>query len=550
MCGHSQIQMTLADMNGLFVEPERAELSTETAIVSAAVSLGADTVAGWSRAESKLAKAASPVPKRLLEDLRQHIHAGEDPLGEAFCRIRRPSQRRQQGATFTPQKIVDAMVNWSAEFDHASRVVDPGVGSGRYLVSAGRRFPRAELIGVEIDPLPAILARANLAVAGLARRSQIILNDYRSVVLQNSKKTLFLGNPPYVRHHLLDTGWKKWLIDEAAKLGHSASQLAGLHVHFFLATVARAQKGDFGAFITAAEWLDVNYGSLVRDLFLAELGGRRIVVIEPSAMPFPDAATTAAITFFQIGAQPKSIKLKRVESLDELEKSNGNRTVRRERLAAERRWSHLTRIGRKGPEGFVELGELCRVHRGQVTGFNKVWIAGPHSAALPENVLFPSVTKARELIRAGPILSDASVLRRVIDLPLDLDEFDARERNAVDRFLAEAKSLGAHLGYVATNRKAWWSVGLRDPAPILATYMARRPPAFVRNKAQARHINIAHGIYPREPLSAITLTSLVEFLSRSVCVTEGRTYAGGLTKFEPREMERLLVPSLELLTKA
>jgi adenine-specific DNA-methyltransferase len=28
---------------------------------------------------------------------------------------------------------------------------------------------------------------------------------------------------------------------------------------------------------------------------------------------------------------------------------------------------------------------------------------------------------------------------------------------------------------------------------------------------------------------------------------EGRTYAGGLTKFEPREMERLLVPSPELL---
>jgi hypothetical protein len=28
---------------------------------------------------------------------------------------------------------------------------------------------------------------------------------------------------------------------------------------------------------------------------------------------------------------------------------------------------------------------------------------------------------------------------------------------------------------------------------------------------------------------------------------EGRTYAGGLTKFEPREMERLLVPHPELL---
>ena len=34
------------------------------------------------------------------------------------------------------------------------------------------------------------------------------------------------------------------------------------------------------------------------------------------------------------------------------------------------------------------------------------------------------------------------------------------------------------------------------PPPIMATYMARRPPAFVRNLADARYINIAHGIYP------------------------------------------------------
>jgi adenine-specific DNA-methyltransferase len=32
-----------------------------------------------------------------------------------------------------------------------------------------------------------------------------------------------------------------------------------------------------------------------------------------------------------------------------------------------------------------------------------------------------------------------------------------------------------------------------------------------------------------------------------VTVDGGRTYAGGLTKFEPREMERVLVPGPELL---
>ncbi len=293
----------------------------------------------------------------------------------------------------------------------------------------------------------------------------------------------------------------------------------------------------------------MNYGSLVRELFMGELGGKRIVVIEPTAVPFPDAASTAAITYFQIGARPKKIKLKRVEKLDELKEPNGNREVRRERLEAEKRWSHLTRAGKDAPAGYIELGELCRVHRGQVTGLNKVWIAGSHSQGLPESVLFPTVTKARELFRAGNALDDASILRRVIDIPVELDLLDSSDRKAIDRFLTKARSLGADNGYVATNRRAWWSVGLRAAAPILTTYMARRPPAFVHNRAQARHLNIAHGIYPRESFGQTILDNLVAYLRKSVKVTQGRTYAGGLTKFEPREVERLLVPGPELLAE-
>jgi hypothetical protein len=163
-------------------------------------------------------------------------------------------------------------------------------------------------------------------------------------------------------------------------------------------------------------------------------------------------------------------------------------------------------------------------------------------------VLFASVTKARELFNAERrVLADAGPLRRVIDLPADLDTLGREERRSVDRFLRIAKTMGADSGYVARNRKAWWAVGLREPAPILATYMARRAPAFVRNLADARHINVAHGIYPRETLSCIALDTLAAFLNRNVGTAAGRTYSGGLTKFEPKEMERLLVPGPSLL---
>jgi hypothetical protein len=79
--------------------------------------------------------------------------------------------------------------------------------------------------------------------------------------------------------------------------------------------------------------------------------------------------------------------------------------------------------------------------------------------------------------------------------------------------------------------------------------MARRPPAFVLNQVEARHLNIAHGLYPREDMEAALLKKLVRFLRQSATTAGGREYAGGLTKFEPREMERIPVPEPSLLSE-
>ena len=346
---------------------------TESRLFAAAVELGARDVLGWSVAEENLALVAEPVPSSLIDRLRAQIRAGEDPLGEIFCGLRRSETRRELGATYTPLTIVDAMMAWAAEQQPPYRVVDPGAGSGRFLLRAARHFKNAELVGVELDPLAAAIARGNLSAAGLEGRSRIVLGDYRAenTFVKTGGRSLFIGNPPYVRHHLIEPRWKKWLVARARELSLSASQLAGLHVYFFLATAIRAKSGDFGALITAAEWLDVNYGALVRDLFLGKLGGEGIIVIEPTATPFPGAATTAAITTFHVSNRPQLARLRRVKRLKDLNNLNGGRLVRRERLENERRWSRLTYNARECPDGYVEHGELCRVHRGQVTGANK-----------------------------------------------------------------------------------------------------------------------------------------------------------------------------------
>lgn len=524
-----------------------ASRSEESELAGLALALGARDVGELSAAEVQLAARATRPSRAELAAARDAIARGGDPLGDAFCALRAPAERRPLGATYTPHVIVRAMTEWAASSEPA-RVVDPGAGSGRFIVAAGRRFPRAALLAAEIEPLAALLLRAHLAQANLAERASVVVGDYRELALPAvAGSTLFLGNPPYVRHHGVAREWKAWLVRRAAELGLRASQLAGLHVHFFLATAALARPGDRGSFVTAAEWLDVNYGALVRELFLERLGGKSLHVLEPAVRAFADAQATTVITCFEVGTRAATVRVRRVPSLDALGALDDGRLVRRERLEQAPRWTPLTRRETRAPAGYVELGELCRVHRGQVTGANKVWIASAHGADLPSSVLFPAVTKARELFAAGDTLADASALRRVIDLPADLDALAPAARALVERFLRAARRLGADRGFVARHRRAWWSVGLYEPAPILATYMARRPPAFVRNLARARHINVAHGLYPRIALSDAALDALARHLASATHVAQGRTYAGGLTKFEPREMERLLVPAPERL---
>jgi hypothetical protein len=517
--------------------------ATETALIAACLALiGPAGHSALSPAELAIAAGIAPEPPGArLAALRAAIAAGGDPLGEAFARIRAARQRRALGATYTPQEIVTAILAWSARQDGAApdRIVDPGAGSGRFLLAAAAVFPQATLVGVEIDPVATLLLRANLSLRGLAPRARVVVGDYRAVELPPTEgRSLFIGNPPYLRHHGIAPGWKDWYAATAQRFGVRASRLAGLHLHFFLRTLELARPGDLGCLVTAAEWLDVNYGAPLRQLLASTLGITLLHQLDPKALPFVDAVTTGVITGFEIGARAARVRVQRLSSLAKLGDLGSGEDVPRETLAATPRWSGLSRPARAVPPGWIELGEICRVHRGQVTGGNAVWIAGPHSQDLPPQFLRPAITKAHEL-RTSTVLDDPARLRRVIDLPRDLT---AVECDAIRRFLGWAQARGADRGYIARHRKAWWAVELKAPAPILCTYMARRPPAFVRNLCGARHINIAHGLYPRAPLDESMLDALAAFLRENVAQASGRTYAGGLTKFEPKEMERIAVP--------
>ncbi|HSV92404.1 MAG TPA: methyltransferase [Desulfobacterales bacterium] len=521
---------------------------SELSLARLAVDLGAETTGGpLAGDEIQLIRRARALPASdsdLVRDARARIRVGEDPLGDAFAALRTPVMRRSRGQFWTPPTIVGPMLDWALAAT-PTRFVDPGCGSGRFSASIARRDPAVAIVAVDLDPLATLLTRGALAVLG-AKNAHVICGDYLTArIPEHAGKSAWVGNPPYVRHHDLTPDTKAWAARAAGEIGSKISGLAGLHALFFLATVLHGRRGDVGSFVTSAEWLDVGYGSIIRDLFVNGMGGRALDLVDPLAVPFDDVMTTALITCFELGRVPGDVAIQLVDEPEDLAQLEGGRLMRVAEMAHQRRWSHLFRETRRELHDGLVLGDIARVHRGVVTGANAFFVMTRAQAARRGVAAWvkPAITNAVQILGSDGVVRNTPDLRVVLDLPA---EFDRSAHPDVDAYLRRGEEAGVDERYITTHRKPWWRVGIGRPAPIVASYMARQPPKFALNPDGVALLNVGHGIHPKAPMTHEQLSALAAALNggRASYAGAGRTYHGGLEKFEPREMEALPIPVL------
>jgi adenine-specific DNA-methyltransferase len=461
--------------------------------------------------------------------------------GEAFCQALPMAQRRAQGITFTPQWLVDGMLGRAAVHGGFDTIVDAGAGSGRFTFAALARFPGARVLAIEKNASLAAALRRRVHSAALQARVQVIEDDFRAAALPPRGRTLFIGNPPYVRHHDIDAQWKDWYRAGMAERGVAASQLAGLHAHFMLRTAQLLQPGDAWCFVTAAEWLDNGYGSAVRHLLGTPGGaGLRGVWLASADEPvFPDALVSAVVVEGVCAMPSSSVTLGRIAA----RRFEPTRQLDAPVLAGSARWSPLCQPAPLPSMAGMELGELFRITRGQVTGLNAAWVLPEDAPAQWRALGVPSVTRAREIIDGTAAAPDAEHrLKLVVDLPRDLGTLDDAQRAAAAALIERARAMGAHESYIARQRSPWFAVGMREPPQAFVSYMGRRPPVFVPNPRCVSFLNIAHGLYPRVPVSQTDLAAILDHLNRSTGLYAGRVYGGGLAKFEPSDIARLRLP--------
>ena len=436
--------------------------------------------------------------------------------------------------------------------------MEPSCGSGSFFSALVRGLPDdhklTQSIGVELDPRFAAAAQELWSGTGL----DVVEGDFTTFAQStNERFDLLIANPPYVRHHHLAGDQKKALgVAVGQQLGIKVSGLAGLYVYFVLLSHRLLAPGAVSAWLIPTEFMDVNYGSALRDYLGSQVSLLRIHRFDPADVQFDDALVSSAIVIFENTPPPPNHEA--VFSYGgSLEEPREQRSVPVGSLPPKAKWSSAHRTQSEASSGGPVLGDFFKVRRGIATGANGFFIMPRDEAQAlgfqPSNIrpILPSPRYMDGLVIEAeadgwPVLDKQLAL---IDSALSLPELEAQDP-ALAAYLMTGEERGATGGYLVKKRSPWYRQEQRKPSPFLCTYMGRgieldRPFRFIWNKSDAIATNMFLMMYPigdlAEALSASPelageVHAALLDLAGSDLRDGGRVYGGGLHKIEPKEL--------------
>lgn len=438
------------------------------------------------------------------------------------------------------------------------RFFDPGFGTGSFY-SALRAIAPDERIesatGFEIDRHYGEPARVFWQDSPL----DVHLNDFTKTAPEGQRANLLICNPPYVRHHHLNSDQKAELqrrTEEAC--GVRISALSGLYCYFMgLAHPFMAEDG-IAAWLIPSEFMGVNYGRMLKHYLLEKVTLLQIHRYDPQDAQFQDALVTSAVVWIKNTLPPKDHAV--IFSYGgTLAKPALSRMVAATELSNEAKWTRYPQADNATLKAKVTLGDLFEIKRGLATGDNGFFIMDRtqiEKRGLPMECFTPVLPGSRYLPdneikadRSGLPLIDRQLF--LLNTRLPVDEI-AKRYPALKAYLETGEKGDRPVAdrYLCRSRKPWYAQENRASAPIICTYMGRsreggKPFRFILNHSQATACNVFLMFYPRPFLGRAAentpeiMHAVWEFLNgidETELLEHGRVYGGGLHKLEPKEL--------------
>jgi adenine-specific DNA methylase len=469
--------------------------------------------------------------------------------------------RKARGAFFTPEPITRFIADWAIR-SWDDRVLEPSAGDAAFLVEAVRRLrelgvERPKVEGIEIHDHSARIARRRIREAGGSGR--VSVSDFFEVAPRRHYDAV-IGNPPYLRYQDWSGSMRERSRTAALRAGVRLTGLASSWAAFTVQSAMFLREGGRLGLVLPAELLSVNYAAPVRRFLFEHFRSIDLILFEKQVFEDAEADTLLLLAdgYLQgatdharvrqvfdahhLGVEGEAVAWSPVNSSD---KWVGSLT----KIEATHVLDDLARTG-----DMVGLRTWGKTSLGIVTGNNRYF-------ALTTERINELGLESADLIPLSP--PGSGHLRE-----LDLDRRNltrlAEEGSATWLFrpqgepspaarayIAQGERMGVHRAYKCRVRSTWWRVPYLRPADLLLTYMNADAVRIVTNAARVHHLNSVHGIYLEPELDAmgrdlLPLASLNSVTMLSGELT-GRSYGGGILKMEPREADRWLMPSPDLV---
>lgn len=491
-----------------------------------------------------------------------------------------PVERRERkglGAFYSPTSLVEPMVSWAIPRADQS-VLDPSCGDGVFLEAAARRLrslgaspeQTASLLhAVDLNPDAArftrdrLLSAAGLPFANVRVASFFSLPPPGVLFGPQEGVDLVIGNPPYIRYQDFTGGARGEAVERAADAGVQLNGLASSWAHFVAHAIAFVRPGGRLALILPAELIHTTYAAPLREHLRRSFGEVQVLSFRQAV--FPDVQEEVVL-LLAAGKDhgPGRLGLSEVETGADL--ADLASVLEQAELFAPGeepgKWipghaahpgvavlDHLQDRGLLGP-----LGNIGKANIGFVSGANEYFVLTSEEAArwrLPASSLQPALVRARQIPGLQITPAEIARVRSQGDRCL-LWTPGERLTRAEQAYVARGKDLGYDGRYKCRVRSPWFRVpGIITPDAFL-TYMSDVVPRLCLNRAQVVSSNTLLTVRLPQIPALLRKAFVVAFYNSATllsCERTGRSYGGGVLKLEPREADRILVPSADLVAR-
>lgn len=475
--------------------------------------------------------------------------------------------RKARGAFFTPPELSRYVVDWALR-SPTDRVMEPSCGEASFLLAAGRKlralgkddlFFAPQLHGIEIHSASANQARKLLADASFD--SNIRVSDFFACVAKPEYDAV-VGNPPYVRYQQHTGEARVRSLEAALAHGVRLSGLASSWAAFTVQAAAFLKKDGRLGLVLPAELLSVNYAAPVRRFLLERFGRVRLVMFDNRIFPnvleevvLLLAEGTGGAKHFEV-FQARDLKaLTEITAIPWQEHTPDEGAKWTPALLSSSLFeTYQSIVASKDCETLLDWGAT---YLGAVSGNNSYFTltkAEANHLGLRKSDLLPISPPGSRHLKGGRVTERTWQL--MADEGARCYLFYPKEKLSIAaaKYIAQGEKKKVHTAYKCEARDPWYMVPLVKTPDLFLTYMNHDRPRLVTNEAQLEILNSLYGVtlnhgrkaIGRELLPVAAINSLTLLGAEMV----GRAYGGGLLKLEPREADKLPLPSKEVLEAA